>query len=83
MSVILPFIVIIAIIVLLGSIVPLCQYFYNKFIKKENYSLRYYFSQELFDRHLRYDVGLSDVRMINNRKEMERLWDNELIHTLP
>lgn len=83
LNIILPFIIIIATIVLLGSIIPLCQYFYHRFIKRENYSLRYYFSQELFDRHLSYDVGLSDVRVINNRKEMEKLWDIEMVHMLP
>ncbi len=83
MSIILPFIVVIVAIVFLGSIIPLCQYLYHRFIKKENYSLRYYFSQEIFDRHLSYDVGLSDVRTINNRKGMDKLWNNETMHMLP
>lgn len=68
-------------IVFFTSFIPICQYLYYKFIKKEPMSLKFYFSEELFDRHMKKDIGLNNV--ISNREEMQRLWNLEMLHKLP
>ena len=74
---------VIAGIIGVSCIVPFAQYLYCRFVKHKQYSIRYYFAQETFDRHLKYDVGLDDTRVIHNRNEMDNLWEAELAHHLP
>ena len=65
-------------VILLASIIPICQYIHYTYIRKETTKINYYFSEELFDRHLGYPV-----LVINNRKDLEKLWEEELQHELP
>ena len=74
---------IIAAVAILSSIVPFAQYLYAHFVQHEPYSLRYYFSNELFDRHMQKDLGLNVVRVINNREDMKILWEEENKYKLP
>ena len=64
--------------IFLASIIPICQYIYYTYICKETTKINYYFSDELFDRHLSCPVCI-----INNRKDLEKLWEEELQHELP
>ena len=73
----------IAAIVVLASVVPVSQCVYYKFFKKNEIDHRYLFSEDLFDRHTSYDIGLSDVRVIHNRNEMEELMKQEMARKLP
>ena len=74
---------IITAIVVLAYTVPFAQYLYARFVQKEAYSIRYYFSQELFDRHMRQDLGLNRGKVVNNREEMQKLWEQEMRHKFP
>ena len=64
--------------IFLASITPICQYIYYTYIRKETTKINYYFSEELFDRHLS-----CPIRMTNNRKDLGKLWEEELQHKLP
>ena len=64
--------------IFLASIIPICQYIYYTYICKETTKINYYFSEELFDRHLS-----CPIRMTNNRKDLGKLWEEELQHELP
>jgi hypothetical protein len=64
--------------IFLASIVPICQYIYYTYIRKETAKINYDFSEELFDRHLSCPVCI-----INNRKDLGKLWEEELQHELP
>ena len=66
-----------------ASIVPIAQYIYYRFVKKDDCSIKYYFSEYIFDNHMRHDIGINDVRVINNRKELSKLWEIEMAHDLP
>lgn len=71
----------VAITVCLASVVPVAQYLYYTFIEEDNHSIRYYFSRNLFDRHLQERPNLA--RVINNRDEMGKLWEKEMAYELP
>lgn len=73
----------IVVISFFSCIVPISQYLYFHFIKKDKCSIKYYFSEYLFDNHMQYDVGLNDARVINNSHELEKLWKIEMSHDLP
>lgn len=65
-----------------ASVVPVCQYLYARFVNKETYNIRYYFSQNLFDVHInQYDVPMCCV--INNREELAEMWKKEMRYELP
>ena len=64
--------------IFLASIVPICQYIYYTYIRKETIKINYYFSEELFDRHLGCPVFIT-----NNKKDLGKLWEEELQHKLP
>lgn len=64
-----------------ASIIPLSQYVYHTLIEKDGKSIRYYFSDNLFNRHINQNTNM--VRVINNRYEMSRLWEKEMRHKLP
>lgn len=73
-------------IVCLASVVPGCQYVYYRFIKKENKILKYYFSEDLFNGHQKEEsipYSKFETRVINNREEMQKLWDDEMKYKLP
>ena len=74
---------IIAAIVLCACVVPFAQYLYARFVQHDSSSIHYYFSPELFDRHMIQDLGLESVSIINNRDEMQHLWERELKYILP
>jgi hypothetical protein len=71
----------IAATIFLASIIPLSQYFYYTYIKKGGHSIRYYLSENLFNRHLNENPNM--VRVINNRDDMSKLWEKEIAHKLP
>lgn len=73
-------------IICFASFIPICQYLYYNFIKKDSLPLRYFFSKELFERNFDEDIRLHPslmCKVINNREEMQRLWDMEMKHKLP
>ncbi len=65
-------------VIFLASIIPICQYIYYTYIRKETTKINYYFSEELFDRHLDCPVLVT-----NNRKDLGKLWEEELQHEFP
>jgi hypothetical protein len=71
----------IAFTVFCASIIPFSQYIYHTLIEKDGRSIRYYFSESLFNRHLNENTNM--VRVINNRYEMSRLLEKEMRHKLP
>lgn len=72
-------------IVVCASAFPFFEYLYHRFVNKKTYNIRYYFSQELFDIHLnQYDIQPSlKCRVINNREELEDMWEQESQKNLP
>ena len=83
MQAILYLIGIIAVIIFLASVFPISQCVYYKLIHKEEMNHRYLFSEDLFDRHMSYDIGLNDIRVIHNRSELDRLIEIEMGNKLP
>ena len=83
MQAILYLIGIIAVIIFLASVFPISQCIYYRLIHTEETTHRYLFSEDLFDRHMSYDIGLNDVRVIHNRNEMEELMKQEMARKLP
>ena len=83
MQAILYLIGIIAAIIFLASVFPVSQCIYYKLIHKEEMTHRYLFSEDLFDRHMSYDIGLNDIRVIHNRSELDRLIEIEMGNKLP
>ena len=74
---------IIVAIILCVCIVPFAQYLYARFVQHDSNPIHYYFFPELFDRHMIQDLGLESVNIINNREEMQHLWERELKYMLP
>lgn len=72
-------------IIFVASIIPLIQYFYEKYINKETYSLRYYFSSELFECHLLEKTFLHPSLMcrVLTREKLNEMWNCEMKKTLP
>lgn len=79
--VILYILALVTMIVCLACVVPIAQYLYYTYIKQDERSVRYYFSRNLFDRHLNENANF--VSVINNRDEMKKLWEKEMAHKLP
>lgn len=77
------FIAFVTSVTICASVVPASQYIYYQFIKKDQYQIKYYFSEHLFNRHMSHDIGLDDARVINNRKDLGELWEIEVKHKLP
>lgn len=71
----------VAIIVCLACVVPIAQYLYYTFARTDDHSIRYCFSRNLFDRHL--NESHNCIRVINNRDEMDNLWEKEMMCKLP
>lgn len=67
----------------LACIVPMSQYIYWRFVKKDKCLIKYYFSEHLFNTHLNNGIRSDEIKVLNNRQELSKLWDEEMSHTLP
>lgn len=48
----------------LASVVPICQFLYDRFVNGKTLKLTYYFSSEIYDQHLRDSMPCHMCRVI-------------------
>ena len=71
-------------IICLTCVIPVCQFVCYKFFPKNE--IVWLFSDSLFNRHINANYVVNPslmIKVVNDREEMQALWDEEMKHNLP